>query len=250
VTAITAAIAFHAVAWRSLHELAIAHADANARLTALHAAKPGELARIPALRRFRPTRYALGEDLRESELRERIASLVFGVRGIAIDPPEYGVEPVPAIELRADGTGPADAIAQLPLWWSADLATARDQLESALPAARKRGLEDVRLVANGLHVPGRDEPVLAAWLDSDHVEGLAIRAHDILRATRYAYGRARFEVPGEPTAVWAIELASGRAMRLAAEAGEYMLDIDHGASFALVACDASRCALGRVVSFE
>ncbi|HTR54287.1 MAG TPA: DUF6056 family protein [Kofleriaceae bacterium] len=250
--AVAAVLLSHAlIAWRSLHELAIAHGDAKKRLAVVRDTRPGEIARVPPLRRFRATPYLLGEDLHESELRDRVATMMFGVRGIAIEPLEYGVEPVPAIELRADADGPGDAIAKLPTWFSADLGTARDQLAEGFPTARAHGLRDVRLVARGMQLPARTgTPVLAAWLDGDRIERLAIDAYDAVPATRYEFGGARLCVPGTPDEVWAIALGVGTTERLARVDGEYVLPLVHGASFAIIACDSVRCALGRIVSFE
>ena len=130
-------------------------------------------------------------------------------------------------------------------WWSVDLATASDQLASELPAIRAAGLHAVELVAVGVAVPGRSGPVVAAWLDGDHVRRLAIESHGTDEL-----GRVRLIVPGAPDAVWAIELGNRRALVLAAVDGGYVLPADHHASYAIVACDDSRCALGRVVSLE
>jgi hypothetical protein len=242
--AIGLAIVVHAViAWRSVRELASARADADARIAVIARTPPGSIARAPSLRKVRPTPYVLGEDLRTSALRDRVASLVFGLRAIELDPPVHNVEAVPPIELRATCDGPIGS--SLRTWWSVDLATARDQLASALPAIRAAGLHDVELAAVGVAVPGRSGPVVAAWLDGDHVRGLAIQNQGTDEL-----GRTRLVVPGTPDTVWAIELGGRRATALAVVDDAYVLPADHHASYAIVACDASRCALGRVVSFE
>ena len=190
----------------------------------------------------------IGEDFGPSPLRDRVATERFGLRAIAIDPPQHDADPIPPFALHARWDGPAAAVAVLPAWYSADPAAARDQLAAAATAGHAAGARSLALVAN-LVVPGRTDPVVVAWEDGEgEITGLV--THDPLPYTYDPSGRVRVAVPPDDAA-WALPLTSGRAARaLDRDDADAYLPRDHEASYAVVVCDSVRCALVAVVVFE
>ncbi len=228
------------IANASIQALAKAYVDARNRLETLAATPKGTIAIVKPYRRISGNPYVVGEDFRGSALRDRVATLRFGLRGITIDPAVRGQEPVPALDLRsvpalADG-----------LWFSSDLATAREGFAEAFE--RLASSRDVVLQAIGLAVPDRPGvPVVAAWLDGDEVAAVHIAPRGIPPLGTDELGRIRLAVSGTPTAVWALDLGGHGAVQLARDGDTYVVPRGHQLDYAIVACDAARCALGAVI---
>jgi Family of unknown function (DUF6056) len=248
--AVVAAAAIASQLWiarASIHVLCEADHDATARFAQLAQAPAGSIVTLPLYHRNRQGEYAFGEDLRVAELRDRIAARRFGLRAITLEPAPHGYEQSSPIEYQAITDGPPSATLCLPRWYAADLVAAREQLAAALACARAAGLGDLTLRAVGLAVEGR--AVEAAWLEGGALAGIRIAAHGLPPQGTDVLGRVHLRVP-EAREIWAIDLATHVAQRLAREGDDAVLERAHQVSYALVACDARRCALGGVKFLE
>ncbi len=205
------------LAWTSVRVTYAMHLDAKQRIALLRRAAPGSTAVVPAYRRNHANGYVYGDDFRLARLRDRVASEVFGLRAIAIEPALYGAEPTPRIEYRAPGMA----------WLSGDLATSRRQAHGE--------------IATDLEVDGR--PVLAAWGDAQWLE---LEHHGIPPFGTDELGRVHLRGAAAGARVVAIDLATRKPVPISREDGDVVLARDHGRQVAVVACDAQRCALGAI----
>jgi hypothetical protein len=224
----------------SMRALVPAHRDFDERVAALEAAAPGSIATVPPYHEHKVNPWSAGEDFRTSELRDRVATRVFGLRGIALEPRVLGAQPVPPLVLHheLDGGDP-DA---MPRFYSADLATAREQFAAGVRRARPRRAV---LVADGVRVPGAPAPIWAAWADDGAARGWSAWADGIDRQ-----GRLRIiPPPGPVTAMWSVDLERGVAAPLPRDDdGRYRLQPGRPRTAALIACTIDRCALAQVLS--
>jgi hypothetical protein len=93
ITAVAAVIfAYHAV--RFVEISAAAHAENQARIAALAAAKPGSVAALPPYRTAR-SRWFFGDDFRNAGVREFAARELYGLRGAELEPRPIWAEPTP-----------------------------------------------------------------------------------------------------------------------------------------------------------
>ena len=193
-----------AIVYESLPALAIAHADFVARWNALESAPAGSLAKLAPYRRYRAGTYTAGEDFLTSDVRDRVATRWFGLRGAVIDPPVYGADRALALELQLVADAAAPAV--LPRWYSArphDRATPARRGDRACRSSRSPALA-VSLRAVGLAIPGRDAPIEVAWLDGDRVA----RGHDRGTPSTDWLGRFRLYVESPAREVWALSSAA------------------------------------------
>jgi len=168
------AVAVHAVAWPAA--LVTAHrfgAEGAARLALLEDASPGQRVAVPPYSQILSTAWFFGEDFAAVRERALVASEVFGLRDIAIEPTFRRLEASPNLSfvLAVDGVSDADLrAARPPALWSDDIADAREQfaqLVRRLHAVTHAPVQARLLVAN-LAIPERGErPLVAAWSDAD-----------------------------------------------------------------------------------
>ncbi len=228
--------------WHSVYEWRAVARDVDACAAALADAPPGSVAVVPPLRRTHETPYSIGEDLQRAAVRDRVATVVYGLRAIRIAPALRTVEPTPPLQLAARGVA-------LP-WLSGDLATAREQLAAA---ARAAGASDARLVAVGLAVPGRAGEGRRRTLrrrarrraDRRAGRAAAVRRRRARPAAARDDRGARRGV-GDPARRRRRRGYSPRRLAAADDDGAYHLVRAHGVSTAIVTCDASGCALAGV----
>nr|HEX4314848.1 hypothetical protein [Kofleriaceae bacterium] len=222
--------------WHSIYEWRVVARDIDARVAVLRAAPAGGIAVVPPLRRTHETPASIGEDLQRAAVRDRVASLVFGLRAIRIDPVMRTVEPTPPLALAVSPVTPG-----APAWLSGDLETARDQLAAA-------GVADgTRLVAAGIAVPDHVGPVVAGVVGGGRVTGPHLLQRGLPPYGADVRGRLRIALDGARDEVWAVPFgdASPQRLRLAGD-GDYRLARDHGVSYAIVTCDATVCELAGV----
>lgn len=228
------------VGFGSLRALLDAHRDFERRVATLERAPRGTVASVPPYPRHATT-WFLGEDFRYSQLRDRVATRIFGLRGIALAPARREYQDVPPLALHHEVDGDARGF---PGFYSADLVTAREQFGAAVEQRPGRA----RLIADGLTVPDRPgQPVLAAWTtaagrpawwsieDSDSdFEGRVI-----LAPTGADLG---------PHAVWAFDLATGAGEPLPrGDDGLHRFQPSRRMAAGIVVCDPARCALSLVI---
>jgi hypothetical protein len=227
------------VANASLRALAVAHRTYAARIAALEAAPRGSVATVPAYAQHGSSPWFWGDDLRLSSLRDRVATLGFGLRGIEISPPYRTLEAVPPLRLHHE-TGDA---ARFPTFYSADLNTARQQFIGAV--RRTPPPVSARLVVDGVTIPGRPGEVLASWTEGRHVIEPVVAFAGV-----DAEGQLRLVPSNVPDVVsaWEVELASGAAQELELDDddGLYRLRPGRRMVVGVVVCTAERCMLGAV----
>ena len=73
-------------------------------IAALEAAPRGSVATVPAYAQHGSSPWFWGDDLRLSSLRDRVATLGFGLRGIEISPPYRTLEAVPPLRNQVPTT--------------------------------------------------------------------------------------------------------------------------------------------------
>ncbi len=229
-----------AVVIASLHMLVPAHREFEERLAVLEAAPPGTIAIIAPYHHHDSNPWFFGEDFRVSSLRDRVATLLFGLRGIELAPALNGQQPVPPLVLRHD-VDDGDPAA-FPAFYSADLATAREQFADAVARAKPR---DARLVASTIAIPGRPRGVVvAAWLDRGevlwwHIGQAGLDRQGNLRLMAGAVG---------VVAMWSVDLATGQATSLPRDDdGVYALHPGRRMTAGIVECTDDRCALADVI---
>jgi hypothetical protein len=230
----------------SLRTLAAAHREFTDRVAVLAHAPRGSIATVPSYQR-RSKDWFFGEDFRTSPRRDRVATLVFGLRGVALEHAPREIQEVPPLALHHEVAAGA---AGFPDFYSADLATACDQFAAAV--ARRPGR--ARLVADGLAIPDRPGlPVLAAWSDGAGTARwkLAPRRPDRegqLRLVPTGAGLTGDDAAADVTTMWAFDLATGagRALRRGDD-GIYRLRPGRRTSAGIVACTQDRCVLSEVI---
>jgi hypothetical protein len=231
----------------SIHALVDAHHQFADRIAALTRAPRGTVAVIPAYARHTKT-WFFGEDFRISLLRDRVATHLFGLRGIALSPAMRDFQDVPPLALHHEVDGVA---AGFPAFYSVDLATAREQFA----AAATHPARSARLVVDGLVVPDRTgEPVLAAWTEgAGQVVAWELERRDPDREGQLVLaprsdGPGNAGLAGGVQAMWVFDLATGAAETpLRAEDGTFRLRPARHMAAGIVACTAARCALTEVV---
>ncbi|HEY0194563.1 MAG TPA: hypothetical protein VGC42_25800 [Kofleriaceae bacterium] len=231
----------------TLRTLVRARAAYVARLALLTAAPPATVAVIPAYPRL-STDFFFGEDFRTSARRDRIATLRFGLRGVDLAPERRNVQSVPALAVHHEVADPAG----FPAFYSADLATARDQFAAAVRARHQAG---ARLVADRFAIPDRPGvPVFAAWLDAEgrpawwQLVQRRVDREGQIRLVPVGPGLAGDDDAPELTAMWAFDLATGAGQPLArGDDGVFRLRPARRLNAGLVACTRDRCVLCEVV---
>ena len=224
----------------SVRALLDAHRDFARRIAALERAPRGSVASVPPYPR-RATTWFLGEDFRYSELRDRVATRMFGLRGIALAPARREYQDVPPLavhhEVEGGGTG-------FPDFYSADLVTAREQFGAAV----RRRPGNARLIVDRLSVPDRPgQPVLAAWTTADGQPAWwSIDDSDSDRE-----GRVMLAPTGDdlgPHTVWAFDLATGVGEPLPrGDDGLHRFQPSRRMAAGIVVCNRARCALSLVI---
>ncbi len=170
------AVAVHAVAW----PIAIASAvhfgsEGAARMAVLENAPIGSRVVVAPYSQILTSPWFFGEDLVTARQRALVASDVFGLRDIALEPDFRRLEPSPDINvvLVVDGVS-NDVVraARPPAMWAGEVSVAREQF-----AAFVRRLEAItnahpsaRLVVTNVALPGAgDRPIVVAWSDAHGV---------------------------------------------------------------------------------
>jgi hypothetical protein len=227
----------------SIHALLVAHRQFDERVAALRRAPRGTIATVAP---YPPDSWTgfFGEDFQSSGLRDRVATLTFGLRGIAFIPARREFQDVPPLALHHEVDGDASGF---PSFYSADLATARRQFTLAL---RPRGRR-ARLVVDHVAVPDRPgEPVLAAWTDAaERVVSWTLAGRESDREGRLRLIPSGNGLDGDGgtdriLGMWSFDLATGAAQVLwRGDDGVYRLPVGHRMNAGVVACTAERCAL-------
>ena len=170
------AVAVHAVAW----PIAIVSAlhfggEGAARMTALEHAPIGSRVVVAPYSQILTTPWFFGEDLVTARERALVASDVFGLRDIAIEPGFRRLEPSPEINvvLVVDGVS-NDVVraARPPAAWAGEVSVARDQFAAFVH--RLEAVTDARpsarLVVTNVALPAAgDRPIVVAWSDAHGV---------------------------------------------------------------------------------
>jgi hypothetical protein len=208
------------------------HAD---RIEALEAAAPGTTAVVPPYSRHKQNQWFFGEDFLRSNVRDRVATEIYGLRAIVLEPALGTQEPAAELGLRAD----APVGTATPPWYSADLATARAQFGRVLA-----GTDGARLVVTAVAVPDRSDPIVAATIDRGRLVHARLAQPRIDRD-----GRLRLRVSGiDPTVVWALALDRVEdRVALPREDDTYVLIPGRRTVYAIVACTPDRCLLADLV---
>lgn len=232
----------------SISALVVAHRQFDERVAVLRRTPPGAIATVAPYPLDGET-WFFGEDFQSSTLRDRVATLTFGLRGIALAPARREFQDVPDLALHHEVDGDANG---LPSFYSADLATARRQFTLAL----RRRASRARLVVDHLAVPDRPgEPVLAAWTDAaKQVVSWTLTGRETDRQGQLRLIPSGNGLDGDGRAdrvigMWSFDLATGAAQVLRrGDDGVHRLPVEHRMNAGVVACTAERCALVGVLT--
>lgn len=227
----------------SIGALLAAHRQFDERMAALQRAPRGTIATVAPYPPDSGT-WFFGEDFQASPLRDRVATLRFGLRGIALAPARPEFQDVPALALHHQVDGDTSGF---PSFYSADLATARRQF---IAAVRPRPV-GARLVIDNLVVPDHPAtPVLAAWTDaSGQVSSWTLASREAEREAQLCLtpsgkGLDHGGEAARDLAMWSFDLTTGAGQRLArGDDGAYRLPPEHRQTIGVVVCTAERCAL-------